>query len=74
MNSLNSRNQQLEVRSWFHLLIVVLISFLLLAAFLTQTVALDDVTVKFEIWDTAGQGNLVFILSFPSYFVLREVS
>lgn len=26
-----------------------------LAAFLTQTVALDDVTVKFEIWDTAGQ-------------------
>jgi Ras-related protein Rab-5C len=25
------------------------------AAFLQQTVALDDVTVKFEIWDTAGQ-------------------
>jgi Ras-related protein Rab-5C len=25
------------------------------AAFLTQTVALDDYTVKFEIWDTAGQ-------------------
>ncbi|KAK1734824.1 Rab family small GTPase [Skeletonema marinoi] len=25
------------------------------AAFLTQTVALDDSTVKFEIWDTAGQ-------------------
>lgn len=25
------------------------------AAFLTQTVALDDVTIKFEIWDTAGQ-------------------
>jgi small GTP-binding protein len=25
------------------------------AAFLTQTVAVDDVTVKFEIWDTAGQ-------------------
>jgi len=25
------------------------------AAFLTQTVALDDCTVKFEIWDTAGQ-------------------
>lgn len=24
------------------------------AAFLTQTVCLDDVTVKFEIWDTAG--------------------
>ena len=27
----------------------------LAAAFLTQTVAVDDVTVKFEIWDTAGQ-------------------
>eukprot|EP01032_Pedospumella_encystans_P029341 gene29341-33135_t len=25
------------------------------AAFLTQTVTLDDATVKFEIWDTAGQ-------------------
>lgn len=25
------------------------------AAFLTQTVALDDYIVKFEIWDTAGQ-------------------
>lgn len=25
------------------------------AAFLTQTVSLDDATVKFEIWDTAGQ-------------------
>lgn len=25
------------------------------AAFLTQTVALDDAIVKFEIWDTAGQ-------------------
>lgn len=25
------------------------------AAFLTQTVCLDDSTVKFEIWDTAGQ-------------------
>ena len=30
----------------------------LVAAFLTQTVALDDATVKFEIWDTAGQGEL----------------
>lgn len=29
--------------------------FLLSAAFLTQTVQLDDCTVKFEIWDTAGQ-------------------
>jgi hypothetical protein len=26
------------------------------AAFLTQTVPLNDGTVKFEIWDTAGQG------------------
>ena len=26
-----------------------------IAAFLTQTVNLDDTTVKFEIWDTAGQ-------------------
>ena len=26
------------------------------AAFLTQTVSLEDTTVKFEIWDTAGQG------------------
>jgi small GTP-binding protein len=25
------------------------------AAFLTQTICLDDATVKFEIWDTAGQ-------------------
>ncbi|CAH2243939.1 jg24050 [Pararge aegeria aegeria] len=25
------------------------------AAFLTQTLCLDDTTVKFEIWDTAGQ-------------------
>ncbi len=30
-------------------------SLLLPAAFLTQTVCLDDTTVKFEIWDTAGQ-------------------
>jgi small GTP-binding protein len=29
--------------------------FVVLAAFLTQTVMLDDTTVKFEIWDTAGQ-------------------
>lgn len=30
-------------------------TFSLTAAFLTQTVCLDDTTVKFEIWDTAGQ-------------------
>lgn len=29
--------------------------FFIPAAFLTQTVCLDDTTVKFEIWDTAGQ-------------------
>lgn len=29
------------------------------AAFLTQTLCLDDTTVKFEIWDTAGQERLV---------------
>jgi Ras-related protein Rab-5C len=29
------------------------------AAFLTQSVALDNATVKFEIWDTAGQGALI---------------
>lgn len=32
-----------------------------LAAFLTQTVCFDDTTVKFEIWDTAGQENILFI-------------
>lgn len=30
-------------------------SFLCPAAFLAQSVCLDDTTVKFEIWDTAGQ-------------------
>lgn len=25
------------------------------AAFLTQTICIDDNTIKFEIWDTAGQ-------------------
>ena len=29
------------------------------AAFLTQTVCLNDTTVKFEIWDTAGQERYV---------------
>lgn len=28
------------------------------AAFLTQSVALESATVKFEIWDTAGQGAI----------------
>lgn len=34
------------------------------AAFLTQTVCLDDTTVKFEIWDTAGQERVFIIFSF----------
>jgi GTPase SAR1 family protein len=32
---------------------------LFVAAFLTQTVCLEDTTVKFEIWDTAGQENIL---------------
>ena len=42
------------------------------AAFLTQTVTLDETTVKFEIWDTAGQGTsligqlLSYTLSIPT--------
>lgn len=42
---------------FFSLLIIFTIFqiFLLSAAFLTQTVCLDDTTVKFEIWDSAGQ-------------------
>lgn len=31
------------------------LSYLCPAAFLAQSVCLDDTTVKFEIWDTAGQ-------------------
>jgi GTPase SAR1 family protein len=38
------------------------------AAFLTQTVALDDTTVKFEIWDTAGQGECIYCPSFIDGF------
>ena len=38
------------------------------AAFLTQTVCLDDTTVKFEIWDTAGQERLdVALLYFQNF-------
>ena len=40
-----------------HVPIVICVS--LLASFLTQTVNLDDTTVKFEIWDTAGQENIL---------------
>lgn len=36
------------------------VAFYIAAAFLTQTVCLDDTTVKFEIWDTAGQENILF--------------
>lgn len=32
------------------------------AAFLTQTVSVDDCTIKFEIWDTAGQENMLSFL------------
>lgn len=42
----------LDLRIIIPLMFVVLPSS---AAFLTQTVCLDDTTVKFEIWDTAGQ-------------------
>ena len=42
---------------------------LLPAAFLTQTVTLDDATVKFEIWDTAGQGWIIcFLQTFDNGF------
>jgi small GTP-binding protein len=34
---------------------LLLLLLVVLAAFLTQTVQLDDAVVKFEIWDTAGQ-------------------
>jgi len=36
------------------------------AAFLTQTICIDDTTVKFEIWDTAGQERFRTITS--SYY------
>lgn len=38
--------------------------FSVIAAFLTQTVTLDDATVKYEIWDTAGQGQFFFSFFF----------
>lgn len=34
---------------------LIILIILFLAAFLTQTIHLNDVAVKFEIWDTAGQ-------------------
>lgn len=45
-------NSQLTL---FSLLFFSLCFFKTTAAFLTQTVQLDESTVKFEIWDTAGQ-------------------
>ena len=39
------------------------------AAFLTQTVCLNDTTVKFEIWDTAGQERYVNSQINQSYFI-----
>ena len=39
----------------FQKLLQAFLQLFLSAAFLTQTVCLDDTTVKFEIWDTAGQ-------------------
>jgi small GTP-binding protein len=39
----------MEILMW------IVFVFVLSAAFLTQTVVLDETTVKFEIWDTAGQ-------------------
>jgi len=43
-----------EYRDICRLIVSAPLSFFV-AAFLTQTVCLDDTTVKFEIWDTAGQ-------------------
>jgi hypothetical protein len=48
------------------------------AAFLTQTVTLEDATVKFEIWDTAGQGawnnSLLRLLVFPACTSMDSVA
>lgn len=54
------------------------------AAFLTQTVCLDDTTVKFEIWDTAGQEryhslapmyyrytDLIIVIKELSFFIIN---
>ena len=42
------------------------------AAFLAQTVCLDDTTVKFEIWDTAGQEQYHSLA--PMYLLQRSAS
>jgi small GTP-binding protein len=41
------------------------------AAFLTQTVIVDDCTVKFEIWDTAGQVSISVLHS--SFFLRNDI-
>ena len=43
-----------DIQSCFHRICIYWI-----AAFLTQTVNIDDTTVKFEIWDTSGQENIL---------------
>lgn len=45
----------MQAKSIYHILSLCLFLCVSAAAFLTQTVCLDDTTVKFEIWDTAGQ-------------------
>ena len=57
---MNIKKVLLEVMHTVYVSMVISIS--LVAAFLTQTVNLDDTTVKFEIWDTAGQENILFIM------------
>ena len=42
-----------------HFKCVSIVMYFLIAAFLSQTINLDDTTVKFEIWDTAGQENIL---------------
>lgn len=56
---MNIKRVLLEVMHSFNHVSIVICIFLLIAAFLTQTVNLDDTTVKFEIWDTAGQENIL---------------
>lgn len=47
--------QESTIGGWCPVDSVVCLTSCPAAAFLTQTVCLDDTTVKFEIWDTAGQ-------------------
>lgn len=53
---MHTHMQDCSINLWHHRLTVApLLLPVPAAAFLTQTVCLDDTTVKFEIWDTAGQ-------------------